>query len=104
MWEISTTTRHAEAVRNPPLIKNEKLVLRSLEGSSSLRRSCGMRGDWEKYSWLSIQLLRCGSAIPWQSKRQSAVTHSKLEAEYIDLSEAARGAAWLERSLEVSGI
>jgi hypothetical protein len=39
-----------------------------------------------------------GGAITWMSKKQSVITHSSTEAEYITLSEAGREACWL-RSL-----
>ena len=36
-----------------------------------------------------------GGAITWRSKKQTTVTLSSTEAEYIALAEAAREASWL---------
>jgi hypothetical protein len=36
-----------------------------------------------------------GGLISWQSKRQSVVTQSSIEAEYIAMSELAKEGAWL---------
>jgi hypothetical protein len=45
----------------------------------------------------------CGGTIDWQSKRQSTVVQSTLEAEYIAASEAAREATWLRSLLKELG-
>jgi hypothetical protein len=46
-----------------------------------------------------LLFLRHGGPIAWRSKRQSCVTLSTTEAEYVAASEATREAVWLKRLL-----
>lgn len=38
-----------------------------------------------------------GGAISWRSKQQSGVAQSRVEAEYVALSFAVRGALWIKK-------
>jgi hypothetical protein len=53
-------------------------------------------------SWYVFQI--CGSTVSWCSKRQSSVSRSSTEAEYIALSMASQEAVWLSRLLENVGV
>ena len=44
-----------------------------------------------------------GGAITWKSKKQTTITLSSTEAEYIALSEAAREACWLRNLYDELG-
>ena len=46
----------------------------------------------------------CGSTVSWCSKRQSSVSKSSTEAEYIALSVASQEAVWLSRLLKNVGV
>jgi hypothetical protein len=53
-------------------------------------------------SWYVFQI--CGSTVSWCSKRQSSVSRSSTEAEYIALSMASQEAVWLSRLLKNVGV
>lgn len=53
-------------------------------------------------SWYVFQI--CGSTVSWCSKRQSSVSKSSTEAEYIALSVASQEAVWLSRLLKNVGV
>lgn len=61
-------------------------------------------GDVEsRKSTSGFAFLYAGAAISWISRKQSSVTLSSMEAEYVSLSEACQEAIWLRSLLEDFG-
>jgi transposase InsO family protein len=65
---------------------------------------CYTDSDWagdteSRKSTGGYVFLLCGAAVSWKSKKQSTISLSSTEAEYVALSEATKEAMWLKRLL-----
>jgi hypothetical protein len=85
--------------------KDKKLKLGSAEKASNRQLFCYADADWgsdiqdrKSNSGYCFQFLN--STIMWSSRKQSMVTLSSTEAEYIALAEALKEAVWIRRILE----
>lgn len=58
--------------------------------------------DRKSYSGLLIML--AGGAVAWASRKQSSVSHSTVEAEYISLSDGLKEVLWMKSMLEELGL
>lgn len=74
-------------------------------GGESLRLEGYSDADYggdldERKSTSGYAFLMCNGAISWSSKKQSCVSLSTMEAEYVALATATQEAVWLKRFLE----
>lgn len=95
-----------------------KRMLRYLRGSSDVKLHykrtgenicCFVDADWagdstNRKSYTGWAFFAAGAAFNWESKKQSVVSLSSTEAEYIGLSTAAREAAYIKKLVAEIGI
>jgi hypothetical protein len=79
------------------------------EGSGNVDFKCFCDSDWggdtkTRKSTYGYIFCMAGGAVPWSSKKQSAVALSSTESEYVGFSLAAKEAVWLRRLVDGFGI
>ena len=116
-YAVSLLSRYMDKP-SQAVIEGIKRVFRYLRGTSKLclclsdgpsQITCYSDSDWagdlaSRKSTSGMALLFLESLVAWHSKKQSCVSLSTTEAEYVGLTEAAKTALWLHEFLREIGL